>query len=170
MTELLDKFHEAYTPLPETGCWLWDACGGKTRYGTLYDSSSKKMIRATRFIYEQAHGKIPDGMVVRHKCDVSLCVNPDHLEIGTQADNVRDTVDRGRVDCRKGEENGRSKLTEDDVKYIRSVLKKSDPSKPKSRWVGADPKELAEKYGVRRETIYDVAKGSKWPHIEYDPD
>ncbi len=77
------------------GCWLWTA--GKTGpgYGQLL-LGSKPML-AHRYSYELYVGSIPKGMVVRHKCDTRSCVNPDHLELGTVADNNRDMIDRGRA-------------------------------------------------------------------------
>ena len=162
-SSLIYKFHESYTPLPETGCWLWNACGGKTRYGTFYDSSSKKMIRATRFIYEQTHGKIPDGMVVRHKCDVSLCVNPDHLEIGTQTDNMRDMVDRGRQYDKSGLKNPNAKLSHSDIAFIRNQPVANGRT-------GVTNKELADKFSCSEGTITKIRSGKHYSNIEYDPD
>lgn len=78
------------------GCWGW--IGAKTQgYGQLrIGGRNDGMIRAPRLSYQIHFGEIPEGMVVRHKCDNPECTNPDHLEIGTHADNMSDLVDRRR--------------------------------------------------------------------------
>ena len=68
---------------------------GKVRVGSRTDGT-RRTARAHRVAWEIARGPIPEGHVVRHRCDNPPCVNPDHLELGTQADNVQDMVDRGR--------------------------------------------------------------------------
>lgn len=75
------------------GCWLWGA-SSDGRYGLF--KAGNKITRAHRWIFVCLNGPIPEGLVVRHKCDNSLCVRPDHLELGTQSDNARDRVARGR--------------------------------------------------------------------------
>lgn len=80
--------------------------------------------RLFRYIYEQKYGKIPKGMVIRHKCDNPSCCNIEHLEIGTPYDNVQDMIKRGRDVYHlskpkiQGELNGNSKLTKEIVKEI----------------------------------------------------
>lgn len=75
------------------GCWLWT--GAKSRYG--YFKSCGKSERAHRYSWILFRGDIPDGMFVLHKCDNPLCVNPDHLFLGTQTDNMRDAQTKGRL-------------------------------------------------------------------------
>src|SRR5580700_10130404 len=80
-------------PVPESGCWLWE--GYLTEgYGRL-DLGGQKWL-AHRLSYRIFCGEIPAGMLVLHKCDVPCCVNPAHLYVGTDADNTRDKVLRGR--------------------------------------------------------------------------
>jgi hypothetical protein len=102
-----------------------------------------------RYTYEKHYGKIPDGLIVRHKCDNPSCINIEHLELGTHADNVADRVSRGR--SAKGSSNGRAKLNELQVMEI----KKSHLSNG----------ELALFYNVDRKVIYNIRKNKTWKHV-----
>jgi hypothetical protein len=101
-------------------CWLWTA-GVKGRYGSF--SYNGKDVAAHRWIYEHHNGEIPKGLVVMHTCDNTLCVNPSHLVLGTQRDNMMDMVIKGRhgrynankTHCSKGHE-----YTEDTVYVLSS--------------------------------------------------
>jgi len=73
-------------------CIEWD--GYRSKYG--YGLTGTKRSRVHRLAWEKEYGPIPEGMVVRHACDNPSCYNVDHLVLGTQADNVRDMVERGR--------------------------------------------------------------------------
>ena len=105
--------------------------------------------RVHRHVYRKFKGNIPEGKVVRHKCDNRLCCNPDHLEIGTHADNARDRVERGRGAY--GERNGRSKLTAVEVVYIRDLRRR-----------GVDVRTIAGLYKVNASTIYRALNKSTW--------
>ena len=99
MTETLERLS---IPEPNSGCLLWmGACNQRTGYGMVYlkrtyDGIPRKTRRAHQMAYELAHGPIPRGMVVRHKCDVRLCIAPNHLEVGTVLDNLNDMYSRSR--------------------------------------------------------------------------
>lgn len=164
MDDMIKKFHESYTPVTESGCWIWNECGGdKVRYGSLWNPERRVMERANRFSYKIHKGDIPEGLVVRHTCDVSFCVNPNHLVVGTQQDNVNDTVSRGRLNSRKGEKNGRAVLTEDNVKFILSQPIADGHGN------GVTHKELADTFGVSKGAIEQIRRRVAWNHIEYDP-
>lgn len=105
---------------------------------------------AHRVSYEQSYGKISEGLVVRHKCDNPRCVNPSHLELGTHKDNALDRVKRDR--SAKGIDNGRSKLTEDDVLFIRSDN-------------GLNNSQLARMFNVDRKSIRCVKEYKTWTHV-----
>jgi hypothetical protein len=93
-----------------TGCWIWQ--GGTARgYPVVWDKVKKKTVRAHRWYYEQTKGPIPEGLHIDHLCFVPLCVNPDHLEAVTQAENNRRMGER-ITHCKRGHE-----LTPDNVYY-----------------------------------------------------
>lgn len=77
-------------------CWIWNGSfNSEGRYGAFY--FNKKVGRAHRFSFEHYKGNIPKGMVVMHSCDNTKCVNPEHLSIGTQRDNIIDMINKGRM-------------------------------------------------------------------------
>lgn len=85
---------------PKSGCWLWMLLSGKPcgYYGqaSTYIGGKRVTMPAHRLAYEAFVEDIPDGALVRHKCDNPPCVNPEHLDVGTHADNTRDMLERGR--------------------------------------------------------------------------
>ncbi|MCD1287310.1 HNH endonuclease [Brevibacterium sp. CCUG 69071] len=107
--------------------------------------------RAHRASYELHVGPIPDGLVVRHKCDNPPCVNPLHLEVGTGVDNTNDRFIRGR--SARGESGGRAKLTEAQVLEIRSI---SDD---------LNYREIAMKFSISRSTVWQIVRRKTWRHI-----
>jgi hypothetical protein len=103
-----------------------------------------------RYIYQECFGEIPEGMVVRHLCNNPSCINPEHLKIGTPYDNVQDRVKANRSAI--GINNGRSKLTEEDVVKIKrdSIHSKTD---------------LAIIYDVTSKVIDNIKNNKNWKHI-----
>lgn len=103
-------------------CWLWTA-GTRGSYGRfsleIINSEKQKQVPAHRFSYELHFGEIPEGLLVCHECDVKVCVNPEHLFLGTNQDNTDDMITKGRKATTKGVLNGRSKLDEEIVRCIR---------------------------------------------------
>lgn len=91
-------WEDRYDVDPVSGCFVWNRSvveDGYPRYSVKQDG---RWVCAPghRMAWEMANGPVPEGMSVRHKCDNPSCVNPDHLEVGTQADNMKDMQDRGR--------------------------------------------------------------------------
>ena len=109
-----------------------------------------KQDRAYRHSYTFFNGKIPKDFVVRHTCDNRLCINPEHLILGSHADNVKDRVERNR--SAKGINNGRSKLSEKDV-----LLIFNDDITPKMH--------LANKFNVDPKAIRDIKNGKTWTYL-----
>lgn len=133
-------------------CWLWTA-GTRNGYGRYsLGSKSEGVQSAHRFSYELHKGKIPLGLYVCHTCDNKLCVNPDHLYAGSAKDNMKDSVERNRLNPAKGSRNGQSVLTEEEVTRLRAQIPKGAAAKQK----------LAEEYGVSLSTIYKIAQQRRW--------
>lgn len=88
------RFWSYVSPEPMSGCWLWTGWTVRKGYGAL--AIGGRSARANRLSWEIHRGAIPEGLFVCHKCDVSACVNPDHLYLGSGLDNARDMTTRGR--------------------------------------------------------------------------
>lgn len=137
-------------------CWDWVGAITKRKYGTISLSGMQHL--AHRLSYLIHFGKIPKGLFVLHKCDNPNCVNPFHLEVGTQKKNMQDCVDRGRHHTAEsynhGEECPWSKLTDAKVIAIRKLH--SD---------GVICAELARRFNSSDSNIRDVCKRRTWKHI-----
>lgn len=147
--EIIDRFWSHTKPL-NNGCVVWT--GGQTKgYGHFH--VNRKDWYAHRFAYVISKGVIKPGEIVRHACDNPLCVNVDHLSVGTQKDNIKDMFERGRnpVKDHRGENHPNNKLTEKDVRTIR----KSKESRST----------LAKKYNVTYQTIRDIKLRMTWTHV-----
>lgn len=131
-------------------CWLWRASTNDLGYGLFGPR------RAHRASYEFFYGEIPKGMSVLHRCDVRNCVNPEHLFLGTQADNVRDMMQKKRHRCTpmRGEANPQSKLTAKKVRQIKA-LKQS----------GVSQAQIAKLFKVSPMTISRAVTGKAWKLI-----
>jgi len=116
-------------------------------------SERGKMFMAHRVAYELCVRKIPLGFLVLHRCDNPLCVNPQHLFLGTQRDNVRDCMRKGRRSSRKGEANGRAKLTRSDVVQIRQLLQTCTVSS------------VAKQYGLATSHVSRIRLRQAWSTI-----
>lgn len=116
---------------------------------------------AHRVAYCEANGLLLSditGLVVRHKCDNPPCVNPDHLELGTVADNNRDKIDRGRFTPMRGEKNGNSRLTPEAVNALRSEYR------PHSK--DANVYTLAKKFGISKSMAHYIVTQKNWVQTE----
>jgi hypothetical protein len=146
-------------------CWLW--LGPKNPVNGYGQANwSRKELRKNRVVFAHraawilTYGEIPDNLQVCHKCDVRLCVNPEHLFLGTQADNLADMDRKGRRVSvgAPGSTNG-AKITLKDVLYIRELLGKIPP-KQKGRFNKI--KEMAQHYGITFQNVYRIINGESW--------
>lgn len=151
----IERFHEDYIPEPNTGCWLWigGMTGSAPKYGCVM--FNYKSIRAHRYSYILHHGAFDKSLFVCHKCDTPSCVNPEHLFLGTQFDNMRDASKKNRFGDRKGIKCSAAKLSEEQVLAIRSEYI------PKKMGF----KKLGKKYGVHHVTIQHICTRKTWKHI-----
>ncbi len=97
-------------------CWLWTASKNHGGYGQFWVRNT--FIRAHRYAYELSYGPIPEGKLCLHKCDIQGCVNPNHLYLGTQSDNMYDKCDRSTFDRKLC---GHPKFYDEDLKFIREL-------------------------------------------------
>jgi hypothetical protein len=139
-------------------CWLWAAGKNNNGYGLVRARGSSRY--AHREAYEAENGRgSAEGFVCRHRCDTPACVNPAHLEIGTQADNVCDMIQRGRrrIVPSKGEAHGNAKLTDADVIAIRSAYVFGSSA--------SGTYALGRQFGVDPAVIGRIVRRLTWRHI-----
>ena len=136
--------------LPVTGCVIWTGGIGGTGYGRF--RLGGKTYSAHREAYRIAFGDIPEWLYVCHRCDVRLCINPNHLFAGSHSDNMSDMVNKGRSPRAVGEKNGGGrKLTEVDVLEILKDRRKR--------------REIAEAYGISVRMVGRIRAKERWAHL-----
>jgi hypothetical protein len=142
----LERFQDKVYADPNSGCHIWTAALGSSGYG--HFGMNGKVLDAHRVAYEFFNGPIPDGKSVLHSCDVKCCVNPHHLFLGTQTENLRDMTEKGRRSCGRGEGHGSAKLTAQQIKEIISNSRTH--------------REIAVFYGVGKSTIGAIKMRKIW--------
>lgn len=127
-------------------CWIWTASvrNGYGQFGT-----PEGIQPAHRVAWTLANGDIPDGLIVCHRCDNPPCVRPDHLFLGTQLDNVRDMIDKGRAAFRERHPNAR--LTASQAAAIRTDTRKQ--------------KAIADDYGISQTHVSHIKRGLVWSDV-----
>ena len=135
----------------ENGCWNWKKSKSKSGYACITWKGQKK--RGNRISYQTFKGMIPEGLLVCHQCDNRLCLNPEHLFLGNQKENMRDAQKKNR--SIKGEKVSISKLKEKEVLQIREMAKMREKSHEK----------IGEMFGVSQSTVSLIAKRLIWKHI-----
>ena len=140
----------------KTGCWNYMRAVDRKGYGKVYGNGTQTL--AHRFVYSFYNGEIPEGLFACHHCDNPRCCNPDHIFIGTNADNLRDAARKGRL-CglskkytkRSGYMNKGSKITNEEALSIRLSNETN--------------RNLATKYQVHIGTVRRIKKGERRPWI-----
>lgn len=149
LEDLSEKFWRKVNKKSGKECWEWTASKFRRGYGQL--SHGQKNLKAHRVSYVLHFGNIPDGKLVCHRCDNPSCVNPEHLFLGSQFDNVKDQIAKGRRHDVRGEKNGMAKLTEKEVNKIRKEYKLGKVSQYF----------LAAKFGVSQGHISEIINNVK---------
>lgn len=148
----------------DNGCWIWQGADNSKRGGRPFGIYGVCTIRfnrlacrilAHRLSFAFHTGNDPDRLSVCHRCDVPLCINPEHLFLGTAQQNMADAQRKGRLANQSGSKNGNAKLTELEVCAIAALLS------------GLNNKQIAEVLGdkVTHSTVSLIRLGRKWQHI-----
>lgn len=133
-------------------CWVWKGTLSKSGYGVV--GWMRRLYRAHRLAFEVAVGPIPQGLEVCHRCDNRACVNPDHLFLGSHAENMADMSRKGRGSKLLGERHPQAQLTESQVREIRRRYA-----------AGAHRQELADDFGVSLDCMKAVIYRRTWKHV-----
>ena len=145
------------------GCWLYTGHRDPHGYGILsFGSKPHRNLRAHRFSWELHQGPIPEGICVLHRCDNPSCVNPSHLFLGTQLENIADMLAKKRALFQKqpekmrhpGSQHGNAKLTESTVLEIRNL-----------RQAGVRQWEIAKQFGITRGNVGHIVRREAWAHV-----
>lgn len=141
----------------KTECWLWDRAVTAKGYGILSRYCRERKTSIPHYSHRVSayleYGPLPKGVVVCHSCDTPSCINPQHLEVKTQLENIRDCQKRGRDKKRglQGEEHPQSKLTAEKVRSIRQETGTYD--------------EISKKYGISRSAACAAKTGRSWKSV-----
>lgn len=176
--ELIARLDHFSIPEPNSGCWLWLGAASDGRHGISYGSIrvGHKTMGAHRASWISHKGPIPDGMIVCHRCDNGLCINPDHLFLGTHADNIADCWKKKRSfwsknpdglaedalaharskvkNTPKGVSNGNAKLIDSDVVIIRDMASR-----------GISQRLIASQFGITSSIVSGIVNRKRWSHV-----
>lgn len=148
--KLTERFNSRLSKMSRDGCWIWDGARTSGGYGCLLVGD--KLMQAHRYAYWRATGQHPRRKKVCHRCDVKRCCNPKHLFLGTQLDNMRDCVRKGRFAV--GERNNKTFLTTSDVRLLRRMYKQ-----------GWTQTQLAKRFALSSPGIHHIVTNRTWKHI-----
>jgi len=152
---LVERFWSKVDRRGPDECWQWLASLRKS-YGQFGSLRNRWKAQAHRFAWEIVHGPIQQGLFVLHRCDNPPCVNPDHLYLGTQGDNMRECTRKGRRQrgdqhwTRRRPELFKTRLTPEKAAEIRAALVESKTS------------EVAKRFGVSWYVVHNVRTGRRW--------
>lgn len=137
---LAERFSAKFAPEPYSGCWLWTAGINSKGYGHIGTHKGRKIELAHRIAWNLYRGEIPVGVCVLHKCDTPLCVNPDHLYLGSLRDNM--------IDMAKKYRHPWCKLTPTQIEEIRSSNLRQ--------------REIAKQYGISQPSVSLIKARKVW--------
>lgn len=135
------------------GCWLWNRpVDAASRYPRIRFGGRR--IKAHRCAWELSFGPVPEGMHVLHRCDVTTCVRPDHLFLGTHADNMADKAAKGRVVAPSGEANPLARITGSEALAIRYAVD-----------AGRSQTDVAREFGLDQTHVSRIVRGQAWAAV-----
>lgn len=134
----------------EDGCWLVSGTPANPAGHVHILLPNGWRVYAHRLSWWLANGKIPKGASILHRCDVPRCVNPAHLFLGSQKDNMHDAVQKGRKNCF-----GIQKLDANQVRAIRALAAQGDITH----------KEIGRRFGIARNTVTNILNRKCWKHV-----
>jgi hypothetical protein len=143
----LERFARHYIPEPNSGCWIWMGALSLDGYALFYNNGC---VKGSIFSWELHRGS-RNGFHVLHNCDNRTCVNPDHLHLGTNADNVKEREQRKKRAPPQGSKNGFAILSENDVIAMRAD-KRPTPI-------------IAKEYGIHRSRVWAIKNRRGWKHV-----
>lgn len=139
--------------ISKADCWLTDLYCNRSGYPKI--SVNQQPINASRASFQLYKGEISKGMFVLHKCDNPACINPEHLFLGTQKENMEDMASKSRSTI--GSKNPKAKLNEEQVLEIKRLLSETDLTQEK----------IAESFNVDRKIVSGIKNGKIWKHVIY---
>lgn len=143
-----ERFNSKYVPEPNSGCWLWLGATDSRGYGQI--RFNNKTSQAHRVSYMLYNNCILDELCVLHTCDNPICVNPEHLKLGTQQDNLQDMYNKRRNV--KGEKSNFSKLKKHDILEIRNKYSSGHYTQ----------RDLAKEYNITQPGIWAIVNNINW--------
>lgn len=150
--DLKQRFWAKVDSSSEDGCWNWTASVAGKGYGQIKLPGTRRQAYAHRLSYEFHNGPIPQGLMVLHRCDNPRCVRPDHLFLGTGADNLGDMAAKGRH--LYGERNSKHRLTERQVHTIFDLS-----------GAGLSQAKIAKEVGIGQPQVGRILRGERWHHV-----
>lgn len=144
----------AHQTVEQGDCHVFTGAKDQCGYGRI--SNGTKLVRLHREVYKREHGEIPLGMVVMHACDNRACINPAHLSVGTQSDNINDMDAKNRRVTRIGSERSTAKIDEQKALEIKKRIAAKETAP-----------QISKDYGVSEALIYAIKQGRVWAHVGY---
>jgi HNH endonuclease len=158
LESLKSRFESKFIRGERFECWQWQSYRNKSGYGVIsYGTERGKNILAHRASYLLQWGNLDEALCVMHTCDNPPCVNPRHLKLGTNQDNIDDMVRKGRNYYKPGPNIHRSKINIDIARKIKLDLKN-----------GISVKQITENRNISKHIVWDIKRNKTWKHISIE--